>query len=415
MTFYLYSKDPSNKKVLDNIYYFDNNSTTLIEDNSVKKEIYNWISCGNPSNILHDLGKMAKDKIEECRHFISYDLKISPNEMYFTSGATESNNMIIQGLVKKYLINKKKFTIITSSFEHPSVHNIFKYLESNNFLNIIYINPCKNKNSNKCGTILPETILKSIVKSKYPVKLISIMYANNETGAINDIKSIGKICKKYNIFFHCDATQALGKYIIYPKKLNIDSMTFSAHKFHGPKGIGGLYLNSKKKHYPNICYGGEQELHRRPGTENVANIAGMTQALRIAHTDREKKNKDIIKKRDYIEQQLCEKLNIEILGCKKHRLPNTIFCLIKDLGNCNKVLVKKLNQKKIYISVGSACQTNKKSSHVLDTLDINPDDAIKIVRISTSDYTTEQEVRYFVYHFIKIVKKMIKKKNITKN
>uniref|UniRef100_A0A6C0ACQ9 cysteine desulfurase n=1 Tax=viral metagenome TaxID=1070528 RepID=A0A6C0ACQ9_9ZZZZ len=411
MTFYLYSDKPVSKPERRDMYYFDNNSTTLIEDSSVMREMTNWISCANPSNILHKLGRDAREKIEECRHFIAFDMKVGPSEVYFTSGATESNNMVILGLVRQYLAKKKKFTIITSSFEHPSVFEVFKHLESEEYLDVVFVNPCSNNNSQNCGRILPEDIETAIQNAKSPVKLVSIMYANNETGAINDVEQIGKICRNNKIFLHCDATQAMGKYIIHPKKLNIHAMTFSAHKFHGPKGVGCLFLNKKMRCQPEICYGGEQESHKRPGTENVANIAGMTQALRLAHLNREEKNKTLIDKRTYIENKLSKYLQFRVLGCKEFRLPNTILCLIDDLGKCNKILVKELDKKNICVSIGSACQTKKDMSHVLKTMDISQEQAKKIIRISLSDYTTDSEVRYLVQNLIKIVKKLSKKEN----
>lgn len=408
MSFYLYSRYPSKRKYIDDIYYFDNNSTTLIEDQTVKDEIVEWLSCGNPSNDLHDMGRMAKDKIEECRHFIAFDFKVSPSEIYFTSGATESNNMVILGIVRHYISRGERFTVITSSFEHPSVYNVFKHFEDEPLIDIVYIDPCSDRESQNCGRILPEDVERCIKNAQSRVRLVSIMFANNETGAINDVRSIGKICKTYKTYFHCDATQALGKFIINPSKLGIHSMTFSGHKFHGPKGIGGLYLNKNKRCHPNICYGGEQESHKRPGTENVANIAGMTQALRIAHENRDEKNRKMMELRNYIEDELRKDLNIDILGCKKYRLPNTILCLVKDLGNCNKVLVRELNEKRIYVSIGSACQTKKKASHVLKTMGITDEESIRIIRISLSDYTTKEQADYFIKNFISIVKSMKK-------
>lgn len=403
----LLSKKPmKNLSKSSDIYYFDNNSTTLIYEDDVKNEILEWMSCANPSNVLHELGENCKSKITTCRNAIALDLKVHPEEVFFTSGSTESNNMVIQGIIKKNISKKIKFTIISTLFEHPSVYNIMKQYEDNEYCQVILLSPCKKESSDSCGTILVSSLEEAIQNAKYPVKLVSIMYANNETGAINDMAKIGEICKKHKIFLHCDATQAIGKFIIHPKSLHLNSISFSGHKFHGPKGIGCLYINRSSKCEPILNFGGAQEQHIRPGTENVSGIAGLTKALEIAHHNREQKNKHMKQLRDYIEHNISKHINIEVLGCKKYRLPNTILCLIKDMGFCNKVLVRKLNEKKIYVSIGSACQSKKKRSHVLDTLNISEDDAVRIIRISLSDYTTKSECKYFVKNFIKIIKDM---------
>lgn len=389
---------------IDHIYYFDNNSTTLIYNTDVKNDIVKWISCGNPSNTLHDFGLMAHNTIETCRHSIARQLLIEPSELYFTSGATESNNIVVQGVVHKYIENimdNIKYTIITSSFEHPSVLNITKHFENNKHLDIIYLNPCNTPNDNDYGRIKVIDVYNAINNAKYPVILVSIMYANNETGAIQDIKEIGKICNKHNIFFHSDVTQALGKFILHPKKLYIDAISFSAHKFHGPKGVGGLYISNKQNNIMNLCFGGEQEHKKRPGTENVSNIVGMARALEIVHSDRINKNKLLYEMSKYILTKLREKEDIELLGPQNwdYRLPNTLLIKINNLGKCNKLLVKELNKHNIYISVGSACQTEKKASHVLSTLGIeDKKDQLKVVRISLSDYTTFDECDYLIKH-----------------
>ena len=392
------------KDIKPKIYYFDNNSTTLIYDNDVKKGIMNWISCGNPSNTLHDFGKNAHDKIEQCRHMVSRELGIHPCELYFTSCATESNNICLQGIINHYIRKdyNKKYSIITSSFEHPSVRNIFKYYEKHCNIEVTYINPCKNKNDKDFGCVKTTDVEKAIKQAKSKVILISIMHANNETGAIQDIKKIGNLAKKHDIFFHSDITQSMGKYIINPRKYNLSSFSFSGHKFHGPKGIGGLYINKKYSNIINLCFGGEQESHLRPGTENVANIVGISIALIKVHEHREQKNIKLSKMKKYIIDNLGKNEKIKILGANYQKtLPNTIFILLESITTCNKKLMGYLNKKNIYISIGSACQTNSgKTSHVLDTMDIKEEDKIKIIRISLSDYNTMEECEYLVQNLI---------------
>ena len=383
-------------------YYFDNNSTTLVYDKDVLKGITNWISCGNPSNTLHDLGKNANEKILQCRHAVSMNIGVHPCELYFTSCATESNNIVIQGVLNHYIRKNdgRRYTVITSSFEHPSVRNIFKYYEKHCNISVVYIEPCKDKTNKKYGCVRAQDVGQAIVNAKSKVILISIMHANNETGAIQDVKEIGRIAKKHNIFFHSDVTQSMGKYKLYPKELGISSISFSGHKFHGPKGIGGLYINKRYSNIVNLCYGGEQELHLRPGTENVAYIVGLSMALIKTHEDREKKNVKLLEKRRYIIAELKNHEDIEIIGAnEEYTLPNTIYVLLKNLKTCNKTLLQYLNDKKIYVSVGSACQTGK-TSHVLSIMGVQEHDYKKIVRISMSDYNTKKECDYLIKHLI---------------
>ena len=390
-----------------NIYYFDNNSTTLIYDDDIKCSILNWMSCGNPSNTLHDFGKIARNKIEECRHKIARDLHIEPSEFFFTSGATESNNIVIQGIFRHYIEKypKQKFTAITSSFEHPSVINVFKHFEPYDNFEVIYVKP---QTENNISHILPEDIEKAIKCAKHTIIILSIMHANNETGAIQNVREIGRIAKNNNIFFHSDVTQSINKFIIHPKEYNMDAISFSAHKFHGPKGVGGLYIN-KTCHDFNLCYGGEQEHKIRPGTENVAYIVGLTKAFLEMHKNRDQKNIKMDQLKKFIIDSLSKQINIEVKSPSKHCLPNTMLILFKDI-KCNKDIVRELNKKKIYVSVGSACQTSsKRPSHVLESIGVyDKKDKIKIMRISISDYTTLNECKYLVNNLVKVINNHIK-------
>jgi cysteine desulfurase len=395
---------------LNNIYYFDNNSTTLIYDQEVKDEIMKWISCGNPSNILHKFGQMAHNKIELCRHTIARKFKVQPSEIYFTSGATESNNIINQGVMRYYMDNfpNDKFSVITSSFEHPSVINIFKHFaEEYPNLDVIYVDPSSDPNDGEYGIIKPSDVEKAISDAKHKVILISIMHANNETGAMQDIDEIGKIARRNKIFFHSDITQSAGKFDIYPSERRLDSFSFSAHKFHGPKGVGCLYLSKNSNDVMNLCFGGEQESHIRPGTENLANIAGMTLALMKAHENRDEKNAKMMELKRGIIDGLSRELDLEVLGPKDiyRALPNTILVLFKDIGKCNKTIVKELDKRNIFVSVGSACQTeNDKGSHVLDAIKLPEDVRKKVIRISLSDYNTQEEAEYLIKNIIDILK-----------
>lgn len=417
--YYLVGDLNAGAPIMNNIYYFDNNATTLIYDSEIKKAIIDWISCGNPSNTLHDFGLIAHNKIEQCRHSIAKRLCVSSKEVYFTSGATESNNIVVQGTVNYYLEKnpKDKFTIITSTFEHPSVVNIFKHYQENEpNIEVLFVEPCKNPDDPEFGCIKASDLEDQIKLAKYKIILVSIMHANNETGAIQNIQEIGTICKKYNLFFHCDATQTMGKYEIHPHQCYIGALSFSGHKFHGPKGIGGLFLSQTHNDVMNLCFGGEQEGSKRPGTENIANIIGLALALNLVHQDRNTKNNRLKQLTEYIIQEVGEQEKIRILGAKRDKsLPNTILMLIENIGTCNKMLVKDLNKRKIYVSVGSACQTNSNhSSHVLDTMGLEKKDKIKVIRISLSDYTTEEECQYLVRNLVDAIREN-RIKSIKKN
>jgi cysteine desulfurase len=406
MSRYYYVINETPYKTPEKIYYFDNNSTTLIYDKDVLQRMNYWISCGNPSNILHDFGRRAREEIETCRHQIAQLLIVKPAEIFYTSCATESNNIVIQGVISHHLDKnpKKTIRIITTSFEHPSVLKVCEHYKDNPHVQITFIKPRGDKSDPYYGCVHPQDVEKAILASDEPVALITIMYGNNETGAVQDIGEIGRIARKYKIFFHTDATQTMGKMIMHPEELGVDSLSFSGHKFHGPKGIGGLYISSNKEEMiKNLCYGGEQEHERRPGTENVANIVGISYAFMKTREDRKAKNEKLKEKSDWILSSLKERLDIELIGPPEKRLPHTLLLMFKDLKTCNKMLVHKLNESQIYVSVGSACQTTHAVSHVLNVMGVSDADKLKIIRISLSDYTTMDECKYLVKKLIKFL------------
>jgi cysteine desulfurase len=388
-------------------YYFDNNATTLIYDSYILKNIMKWLSCGNPSNNLHFKGVEAHNQIDKCRKIIANDLDIEPSELLFTGSATEANNIIIQGIVNKEIKKMKtdeyggyrtRMSIITTEFEHPSVLNVFKQFENNDYVDVIYVPVELDINNQYYGCINPKTFEYYLSTAVNPI-LVSIMYANNETGAINDIRKLASITKKIdkNIFFHSDVTQAIGKFIIHPKELNIDSVTFSGHKFHGPKGIGCLYMKNTNNTCPlkcGICYGGEQEESIRPGTENVANITGLALALKAVHEDRKEKNKALKDKKMYL------LIALKNIGCQfilpKYSLCNTIMVVLPHLSICNRNVCKILSEKfNICIGISSACQTGT-ISHVLKAMNIDEEDKYRILRISMCDYNTIKECEYLI-------------------
>lgn len=386
------------------LYYFDNNATTDVYDREVLDEIIKWTSCGNPSNVLHCAGLASNKKITDCRKIIADDLRVKPDDIYFTSGATDSNNIVIQGIVYHYLEKSKSpITIITSNFEHPSVKNVFQHFSNNDKIEVIFVPIKANPKHKYYGCVDPSDVEKAINNANHKVILLSIMFANNETGAIQNIKEIGEIAKKHKIYFHSDVTQAIGKYIIHPNELNIDSLSFSGHKFHGPKGIGCLYMKKYCNELSPICFGGEQESSLRPGTENVAGIAGMTLALSKVHENRISKTEKLSSLRNYLKDEL-QKLNVICIE-PVNVLPNTLLVILSDINICNKAFARELSDTyKICVGVSSACQT-KHTSHVLDAMKIPEKEREKIIRISMSDITTHDQCSYLIKCLSELLRK----------
>lgn len=400
-------------------YYFDNNATTFIYDDEIKQTINKWLNCGNPSNLLHKLGQEASEQLEESRKIVANDLNVNPDEIYFTGCATESNNIILNDIINNFLINNKgPATIITDNIEHPSILHILDNFKYNNRLNIIKLKVITDKTNIYYGTVDPQD-LENAITNNDNVILMSLMYANNETGAIQDIETFGNLAKKYNIFFHCDATQAIGKYIIHPKELNINAMTFSGHKFHAPKGVGCLYIQSIcpmfNKNSVDICNQfkiNSQEKGVRGGTENIAYISALALALKKVHENRKEKNMKLKAYKNYIIRQL-EYNNCEVIK-PYYSLDNTILVILKGISCCNKQFVKELSEDyHICLGVSSACQKTK--SHILEAMNVKDCFQDKVIRISMSDYNTSYEVKYLVKSIIELLNKHRKTNDFNNN
>ena len=250
------------------IKYFDNAATTQVNQDVIKEMLpYFSIEYGNPSS-LYSIGRRAKRALEEARRKIANIINCKPNEIYFTSCGTESDNLAIKGIA--YANKEKGKHIITSKIEHPAVLNTCKELEEQGY-KVTYLDVNQN------GIVNVEQLKASI---KTDTILITIMFANNEIGTIQPIEEIGKIAKENNIIFHTDAVQAMGNLKIDVKKLNINALSMSAHKFYAPKGIGALYVG-EDVNFKQIQNGGHQEKNKRAGTENLAEIVGMSKALEL--------------------------------------------------------------------------------------------------------------------------------------
>ena len=373
--------------------YFDNAATTKIDDRVLEVMLpYLKDNYANASAI-YKMGKEARKVIEDARSFIAETFNCNKDEIYFTSGGSESDNTALKGIA--YANKDKGKHIITSKIEHPAILETCKSLSKEGF-EITYLNVDEN------GIIDLEELERSIRKDTI---LISIMFANNEIGTIEPIKEIGLIAKKHNIYFHTDAVQAVGNIKIDVQKMNIDSLSLSAHKFHGPKGIGVLYMKKGIKFNP-LINGGHQERSKRAGTENVAYIVGLKEALNIAYKEMDEKNKKVKELRDYYFKEIEKRIPyIKINGDLKNRLPgnaNISFRFIEGEG-----LLLNLDNKGICASSGSACTSGSLDpSHVLLAIGLPHEIAHGSLRISIGKYNTKEEVDYLIESLVEIVERL---------
>jgi cysteine desulfurase len=373
--------------------YFDNSATTKTDKEVVKEMLpYLTENYGNPSSI-YTIGRESKKAIEDAREKVANALNCEINEIYFTSGGSESDNTAIREIAYSY--KEKGNHIITSKIEHPAVLETCKQLEKEGF-EVSYIGVDEN------GIINLDELKKKI---KPTTILITIMFANNEIGTIEPIKEIGEIAKENNIFFHTDAVQAIGNVKIDVKELNIDSLSLSAHKFYGPKGIGALYIKKEIK-FDKFIKGGHQERNKRAGTENVAGIVGLGKAIELAYQDLEKHNQQIKILRDYYIEQVKEKIpDIKINGDMKKRLPGNSNISFKSIEG--ESLLLNLDLKGICASSGSACTSGSLDpSHVLLALGLSNEMARSSLRISIGKNNNKEEVDYLIQNLVEIVSRL---------
>ena len=377
---------------MENVY-FDNAATTRLDDEVLDamlpymKEYY-----GNASSI-YKLGRESRKAVETAREQVAKAINCGTNEIYFTAGGSESDNTVIKGVA--HACKDKGNHIITSKIEHPAILETCKQLEKEGF-EVSYINVLEN------GIIDMEELKNSI---KDTTILITVMFANNEIGTIQPIGEIGKIAKEHNIFFHTDAVQAVGSLKIDVKELNVDSLSMSAHKFYGPKGVGAMYIRNGVK-FEKFVAGGHQERGKRAGTENVPGIVGMGKAIELAYENLDEHNKKIKELRDYYVEQVKAKIPyIKINGDMEKRLPgnsNISFRFIEGEG-----LLLNLDLKGIAASSGSACTSGSLDpSHVLLAIGLPHEIAHGSLRISIGKYNTKEEVDYLVENLVEIVNRL---------
>lgn len=373
-----------------NLYYFDNAATTAL-DEDVFYEMKPFLTSyyGNPSS-LYELGKISKQAIEKSRIEIAKIINCKPSEIYFTSGGSESDNTAIKGISKAS--KNKGNHIITSLIEHPAVLETCKDLEKEGF-KITYL-PV-----DKFGSINLRQLESSITPSTI---LISIMYANNEIGTIEPIEEIGKIAMRYKIPFHTDAVQAMGAVKIDVKESNINALSFSAHKFYGPKGIGVLYVDENTK-FQRLISGGHQEKEKRAGTENVASIVGMSTALSKSYSKLTEQNSKIKTLRDYFLSEITKIFpDVKINGSILKRLPGNANISFRNKDR--QKILDRLNAAGICASAGSACSAGiLKQSHVLNAIGMPKDYSGNSLRITIGKNNTKDEVDYLIKTLSEIV------------
>ena len=379
--------------------YFDNSATTKIDETVFATMLpYLKENYGNPSSI-YKIGRENKKAIEESREKVAKALNCNPQEIYFTSCGSESDNTALKGIAKSY--KSKGNHIITSKIEHPAILETCRQLEHEGF-EVSYINVDKN------GVI---NLQELEAKIRPTTTLISIMSANNEIGTIEPIAKIGEIAKKNNIIFHTDSVQAIGSLNTDVQKMNIDSLSLSAHKFYGPKGIGALYVR-KGINFTKFMNGGHQENNKRAGTENVAGIVGLGKAIELAYKSINEHTYKIKALRDYYENQIIKKIsNIKINGNIENRLPGNSNISFENVSG--ESLLLNLDLKGIYASMGSACSSGAiQSSHVLSAIGLPEKLAKSSLRISIGKYNTKEEVDFLVQNLVEIVTRL---RNLSSN
>ncbi|MCI6652567.1 MAG: cysteine desulfurase NifS [Ruminococcus sp.] len=372
------------------LVYADNAATTKISDSALKammplfKEDY-----GNPSS-LHSIGQKAKEYLEKARADIAECINAEPSTIYFTSGGSEADNQALRSAA--YMGKKKgKTHIISSKFEHHAILHTLNALEKEGFT-VTLLDVYSN------GIVKPEDVKNAITDETC---LVTIMTANNEIGTIQPIKEIGAICREKGVLFHTDAVQAAGHIPLDVKDMNVDMLSISGHKFHGPKGVGALYVR-KGIILTNIIFGGAQERKKRAGTENVPAIVGMATALKDSVANMEKNSEYVTNLRDKMIAGLKDIPKSRINGDLQHHLPGTLNMCFEGIEGEGILLW--LDQKGIEASSGSACTSGSLDpSHVLLAIGVPVEVAHGSLRLSISEYNTEEEID----HIIKTVPQVV--------
>lgn len=373
--------------------YFDHSATTPVDDDVAKLMLeYMTEKFGNPSSI-HSFGREVRKAVDEARGHVAALIGANANEIFFTSGGTEADNIALKGVA---LANRKKGNhIITTAIEHHAILHTCEYLEKQGFT-ITYLPVDEN------ARVRVEDVRNAITDKTV---LISVMFANNEVGTLQPIKEIGEIAKEKGIYFHTDAVQAVGNYPIDVKALNIDLLTLSGHKFHGPKGIGALYARRGVR-IEALQQGGGQERSLRPGTENVPGIIGLGKAAEIAKRDMEKKVAHITALKEKLMAGIQEKISdIKLNGHPTLRMPGNVNFSFRFVEG--ESLLLNLDLKGIAASSGSACTSGSLDpSHVLLAMGLTHEVAHGSLRISLGRGNTEEDIDYCLTVLPEIIERL---------
>ena len=382
--------------------YLDNSATTRCYP-EVGELVYK-VMCrdyGNPSS-MHRKGVEAEHYVKESKEILARLLKVNAKEIFFTSGGTESDNLALIGTARA--ARRSGNHLITSAIEHPAILNTMRHLEEEEGFRVTYLPVDAN------GQIKLEALRDALCKDTV---LVSVMYVNNEVGAVQPVEQAARIVKSYNpaILFHTDAVQGFGKYRIYPKRLGLDLLSASGHKHHGPKRIGFLYINERVKITP-IVYGGEQQKNVRSGTENVPGIAGIGLASKMIYRDLDMKVALMRELKEHFLEGVTKIPNTTIHGLTdENSAPHIIS--VGFAGVRSEVLLHALEEKGIYVSSGSACASNHPAvSGVLKGIGAAREYLDATLRFSMSEFTTKEEIDYTLetlYNCVPVLRKFTRR------
>lgn len=374
--------------------YLDNSATTKCFESVA--ELMRKIMCedyGNPSS-MHNKGMQAEEYLRYAKDVIARNLKVSPKEIFFTSGGTESDNLALRGAA--YANCRRGRHLITTAIEHPAILQTMQYLEEQGF-EVTYLPVDEN------GRIRLEDLQQAI---RPDTILVSIMHTNNEIGSLQPVAEAGELIKRQNpdTLFHVDAVQGYGKFRIYPKRMHIDMLSVSAHKIHGPKGVGFLYVGEKVKIRP-VVFGGGQQRGLRSGTENVPGIAGMAKAVEEIYRDLDAENERMYALRQMFADGVAQMEGVWVNGLPgRQSAPHVVS--VSFAGVRSEVLLHALEERGIYVSAGSACASNHPDtagSATLRAIGLKKELLSSTIRFSFSVFTTEEEIRYTLQALYEIV------------
>ena len=374
--------------------YLDNAATTKVRNEVVEAMLpYFTEYFGNPSS-LHLFAREAGKGLDTARAQVAKALNAKPEEIIFTGGGSESDNMVLRGIPEAY--KKKGKHVITSAVEHHAVLHTLEAMEKEGRVEVTYL-PV-----DEYGMVTAEQVEKAI---RPDTVLVSIMFANNEVGTIMPIEQIGETCKKYGVLFHTDAVQAVGHVPVDVEKMNIDLLSLSGHKFHGPKGVGALYVR-KGVRIPALILGGAQERRKRAGTENVPGIVGMGKAIELATAELKDNAAKMKVLRDRLIFGIPARIpDVKLNGHPTERLPNNVNFSIRFIEGESILLMLDLNG--IAASSGSACTSGSLDpSHVLLAMGLSHEVAHGSLRLTLSEFTTPEEIDYVLDTLPPIVEKL---------